>query len=141
MGTYSAQLEIEALPAVLWPLVGDLERHPEWAMDDIAVTRLDTDRYASRVTTGDKTLTATIEVMSSRPEELFEFRVRDETGTYMHRIGLAELEVGTLVSRQVTPTDVSLGHRVLSTAARSPIRIPSLHGSLHRLAELVTVSH
>ena len=37
------------------------------------------------------------------PDELLELRVRDATGTYHHRIGLAELEHGTLVTRQVTP--------------------------------------
>jgi hypothetical protein len=57
----------------------------------------------------------------------------------MHRIGLAGIENGTLVTRQVTPMNLSLGQRVLSTAARSPIRIQNLHGSLQRLAAAVTI--
>lgn len=140
MRTFSAQLEIDAAPENLWPLVGDLRRHPEWSMDDIEVTEIGADRFLSKVKTGSRTLTAQIHVTTSHPNELIEFRVRDETGTYMHRIGMAQLDDGTLVNRQVTPTQLSLGQRVLSTAARSPIRIPSLHDSLRRLAEAVTVS-
>ena len=139
MRTYSAQLEIDVAPAVLWPLVGDVKRHPEWAMDEIEITELGADRYLSSVRTGSRTLTAQIRVITSLVDELFEFRVRDETGTYMHRIGLAGIEDGTLVTRQVTPMNLSLGQRVLSTTARSPIRIQNLHGSLQRLAAAVTI--
>lgn len=140
MRTYSAQLEIDASPTALWSLVGDVKRHPEWSMDEIEITEIGSDRYLSKVRTESRTLTAQIHVIAQLIDELLEFRVRDETGTYMHRIGLAEIESATLVTRQVTPTNVSLGQRVLSTAARSPIRIPSLHGSLQRLAAAVAVS-
>jgi hypothetical protein len=119
----------------LWPLIGNVERHPEWSMDEIEISPIGPDRFLSKVRAGARTLTAQIHVITATENELLEFRVRDETGTYMHRIGLAELEDGTLVSRQVTPTQLSLGQRVLSTAAKSPSRVPSLHGSLHRLAE------
>ena len=97
-------------------------------------------RYASRAASRGKTFAAQIELLTiSLPEELLEFRVRDATGSYTHRIGLAELENGTMVTRQVTPEKLNLGQQVLATAARSTISIPSLETSLERLAEAVKI--
>lgn len=140
MRTFSARKEIGATPTELWPLIGDLLRHGEWSADPLDVTPVGPNRYASRVRTRGKTFNAQIEVLTSTPEELFEFRVKDETGAYTHRIGLAELEAGTMVTRQVTPDRLSLGQQVLATAAKVPIRIPSLQTSLDRLAERVEIS-
>ena len=140
MRTFSARKEIDATPAELWPLIGDLTRHSEWSADQIEITPVGEGRYASRASSRGKTFAAQIELLTSRSEELLEFRVRDATGSYSHRIGLAELENGTLVTRQVTPEKLNLGQQVLATAARSTIRVPSLETSLERLAEAVKIS-
>jgi len=127
------------MPSELWPLIADLTRHAEWSADSIEITEVGKDRYSSRADARGKTFRAQIEVTTSLPEELLEFRVRDATGSYIHRIGLAELETGTMVTRQVTAEKLNLGQQVLASAARTPIRIPSLEASLERLAALATL--
>lgn len=133
MPSFSATVRAAAPPAAVWPLVADLTRHGEWSADPLTVTPAG-DGYESVATSKGKEFRARLTVLESAEPRRFAFRAVDGTGTYEHVLTLVPDGDGTVVTRVVTATRLSLGQRALYYVALATVRKPNAQQALDRLA-------
>lgn len=102
---------INATPEQIFPFVGDLPRHSEWATDPMQFETLtpyavgEGSQYRSSVHFMGMIVTAELKVKEYVPPERFTFTVKDRTGQYEHIFTLKPQGEGTLVSREVHSVD------------------------------------
>ena len=111
MTTETFSIFIDATPEQVFPFVGDLPRHSEWATDRMEFEPLTTgaicteSQYRSTSHFKGTMIKAELKVKEYRPPERFAFTVEDRTGQYEHIFTLRPQQDGTLVTREVHSVD------------------------------------
>lgn len=136
MPKYIAQRRVETSPETVWPLVSDLTKHGEWSADPLTVTATGEGTYESVATSKGKEFRATLNVLESDEPRRFAFRATDATGTYEHVFTLEPSGSGTVVTREITATDLSLAQKALFYAVLPIVKKPNAQKALDRLAEV-----
>ena len=111
MSTETFSVFINATPEQIFPFIGDLPRHREWATDPLEFESLtpgvigEGSEYRSTAHFMGMMMTAQLKVKEYLPPERFTFTVKDRTGQYEHIFTLKPQGDGTLVSREVHDVD------------------------------------
>ncbi len=111
MSTETFSIFIDATSEQIFPFVGDLPRHSEWATDRIEFEKLTAGdirvgtQYRSISHFKGTIITAELKVKEDLPPERFAFTVEDRTGQYEHIFTLNPQDGGTLVTREVHSVD------------------------------------
>ena len=118
MSDLTFSIFINAEPEVVFPYVGDLLRHREWATNPMQFEALSPgpvqagSHYRSVARFMGRVITAELAITEYQPPQRFAFTVSDQTGHYEHQFSLKPQEGGTLVERRVLAED-SLAKRII----------------------------
>ena len=142
MSTETFSIFIDATSEQIFPFVGDLPRHSEWATDRLEFESLTTrpicvgSEYRSTSHFMGTIITAALKVKDYLPPERFSFTVEDLTGQYAHIFTLRPQAGGTLVIKEVHSADPPIS-RILH-AILLPILIkPEGNKALQKLKDKV----
>ena len=98
-------ISIKASPEKVFPFVGDLLRHPEWATDKMKMEIISLgspkvgSKYRSTTNFKGMLIVADLQVIEYQPPCCFAFTVNDKTGSYFHKFVLYSQGDGTLLER------------------------------------------
>lgn len=139
MPVYSVNTTVAAPPAEVFPLVADLTRHGEWSADPLEITRVEGDgdvgtRYASTSRSKGKTITAEIVVTEHVPNQAFGFKVTDLTGSYAHTFTFEPEGGGTLVTRRIETSALSVPQLLLFWLVYPTVKRPNARRAMDNLS-------
>ena len=138
MAELTFSILIDRKPEIVFPFVGDLLRHREWATDPIQFEALSPDpiqagsHYHSVARFMGRDIAAELVITEYQPPQRFAFTVRDQTGSYEHQFRLQPHAGGTLVERRVLSED-SLVKRMINRIIFPLFVIPESKKALQQL--------
>jgi uncharacterized protein YndB with AHSA1/START domain len=142
MTTMTFSIFIKAPPEKVFPLVGDLLRHPEWATDEIRMEALSSEtrgvgsQYRSTAKFKGFTIVDELQVIEYQPPTRFAFTVKDIAGRLTHQFILHSQRDGTLVERSASVEDKGLlrkmYHRIMM-----PILMPFIASEMNKALQLL----
>jgi hypothetical protein len=130
---------IEAPPEQVFPLVGDLLRHPDWATDKMKMETLSSgpisvgNQYRSSTNFKGMVVVAELQVAEYQPASRFAFMVNDRTGRYTHEFLLHSQQGGTLVERSISNENTDLISKILTIILMSILIVPESNKALQLL--------
>ena len=142
MTTMTFSIFIQAPPEKVFPLVGDLLRHPEWATDKIKMEATSSgtmgvgSQYRSIANFKGFTIVDELQVIESQPSTRFAFTVKDIAGRLTHQFILHAQSEGTSVERSASVEEKSLFskmyHRIMM-----PILMPFIASEMNKALQLL----
>ena len=139
MPTTTFSIFIEAPPEQVFPLVGDLLRHPEWATDQMKMEAMASgsmsvgNQYRSTTNFKGMVVVAELQVVEYQPPTRFAFKVDDRTGRYTHEFLLHSQEGGTLVERSISNENTDIISKILTIILMPILIIPESNKALQLL--------
>ena len=130
---------IKAPPENVFPLVGDLLRHPAWATDQMTMEAMSSgsitvgNQYRSTTRFKGMVVVAELQVVEYQPPTRFAFKVHDRTGRYRHEFMLHAQNDGTLVERSITNDRTDLLIKILTMIIMPILIIPESKKALQLL--------
>jgi uncharacterized protein YndB with AHSA1/START domain len=130
---------IEAPPEKVFPLVGDLLRHPDWATDNMKMETISSgsisvgNQYRSTTNFKGMVVVAELQVVEYQPPSRFAFTVNDRTGKYTHKFVLHSQNGGTLVERSTSSEKTGVLSKILTMILMPILIIPESKKALQLL--------
>ena len=139
MAATTFSIFIKAPPEGVFPLVGDLLRHPDWATDKMKMEAISSGpigagiQYRSTTHFKGMVIVADIQVIEYQHPTRFAFKVNDRTGRYRHEFMLHAQNDGTLVERSITNERTDLLTKILTMIIMPILIIPESQKALQLL--------
>lgn len=130
---------IKAPPEQVFPLVGDLLRHPEWATDQMKMEAISSggirvgNQYRSITNFKGMVVVAKRQVAEYQHPSRFAFTVNDRTGRYTHEFVLHPQSGGTLVERSISNENTDIISKILTIILMPMLIIPESKKALQLL--------
>ena len=130
---------INAPPEKVFPWVGDLLRHPEWATDKMKMQAISSgsisigSRYRSTTNFKGTIVVADLQVVEYQPPTRFAFTVNDRTGRYSHKFALHSQQGGTLVERSISNERTDVLTKILTMIITPILIVPESNKALQLL--------
>jgi hypothetical protein len=133
---------IKAPPEKVFPFVGDLLRHPEWAADQIKMEALSPgamgveSQYRSTANFKGFNIVDELQVVEYQPPTHFAFKVKDIAGRFVHKFVLRSQSDGTLVERSVIIEEKTLFTKIYHRMMM-PILMPFIGSEMKKALQLL----
>jgi hypothetical protein len=133
---------IKAPPEKIFPFVGDLLRHPEWATDEIKMEAISSgtigvgSQYRSTANFKGFNIVDKLQVVEYQPPTRFAFTVDDIAGRLDHQFVLHSQSDGTLVERSVLIEEKSLLRKIYHRIMM-PILMPFISSEMNKALQLL----
>jgi uncharacterized protein YndB with AHSA1/START domain len=140
--TMTFSVFIKAPPEKVFPLVGDLLRHPEWATDEMRMEAVSLEtmsvgsQYRSTAKFKGLTIVDELQVLEYQPPTRFAFRVKDIAGRLNHQFVLHPQSDGTLVERSVFIEEKSLFTKIYHRVVM-PMLMPFISSEMNKALQLL----
>ena len=139
MSATTFSIFIEAPPEQVFPFVGDLLRHPEWATDKMKMEAILSgsisvgSQYGSTTNFKGMVVIAELQVVEYQPPTRFAFKVDDRTGRYAHEFVLHSQQGGTLVERSISNENTDIISKILTIILMPILIVPESNKALQLL--------
>lgn len=130
---------INAPPEKVFPFVGDLLSHPDWATDKLQMELISSGpirigiQYRSTTNFKGMVVVAELQVVEYQPPTRFAFKVDDRTGRYTHEFVLHSQQGGTLVERSISNENTDIISKILTIILMPILIVPESNKALQLL--------
>lgn len=130
---------IKAPPEEVFPFVGNLLRHPDWATDRMKMEAISSgpigagNHYRSTTHFKGMVIVAELQVIEYQLPTRFAFKVNDRTGKYAHKFVLRPQQDGTLVERSISNERTGVPTKILTMILMPLLIIPESKKALQLL--------
>jgi hypothetical protein len=139
MSATTFSIFIKAPPEKIFPFVGDLLRHPDWATDKMKMEAISSglisvgNQYRSTTNFKGMVVVAELQVVDYQLPIRFAFTVNDRTGRYTHKFVLHSQKGGTLLERSISSEKTDLLSKILTMILMPVLIIPESKKALQLL--------
>ena len=139
MSATTFSIFIKAPPEEVFPFVGDLLRHPDWATDKMKMEATSStairvgNQYRSSTNFKGTLIVAELVVVECQSPSRFAFTVNDRTGRYTHKFLLHSQKDGTLVERSIANENTDLLSKIMTMILMPILIIPESRKALQLL--------
>jgi len=139
MSAATFTISIEAPPEQVFPFVGDLLQHPDWATDQMKMEAISSgstsvgSQYRSTTNFMRMTILAELHVVEYQPPTRFAFTVNDRTGQYTNEFVLRSQPGRTLVERSISNQNTGFISKILTIILMPILILPESKKALQQL--------